>query len=239
MDAEDLLLRQFLGIRRRTRHGARPLDPLRQQREDGTWANFRGGPADLSTTIEAYVALRLAGDPPDAAHMARAPAFVLDRRGHRTGRVFTQMWLALFGAWPWDDLPALPPEVMFLPPWFPLNVYDFACWARQTIVPLTVVGAHRPVRPLGFTPQELRSGAPEPPTRPWSSWGGRFQRFDRALRCVRAAPLPATAPARPAPGDRVDPAPPGGGRKLGRDPAAVGLFADRPAPAWAIRWITR
>ena len=61
-------------------------------------------------------------------------------------RVFTRMWLALFGEWSWDQIPALPPEVIFLPEWFPLNIYDFACWARQTIVALTVVGAHRPVK---------------------------------------------------------------------------------------------
>src|SRR5438445_759963 len=75
-------------------------------------------------------------------------------------RVFTHMWLALFGAWSWDQIPALPPEVIFLPEWFPLNVYDFACWARQTIVALTVVGAHRPVRPLGFGVDEIRTGVP-------------------------------------------------------------------------------
>jgi squalene-hopene/tetraprenyl-beta-curcumene cyclase len=56
MDAEDLMLRHFLGR----------LDPdlaaatarwIRQnQRPDGTWATFFGGPPDLSTTVEAYVA---------------------------------------------------------------------------------------------------------------------------------------------------------------------------------------
>src|ERR1700761_3430950 len=77
MDAEDLLLRQFLGILR-----ADELEPAArwirsEQRADGTWANFAGGPADLSTTIEAYVALRLAGDTVDAAHLARAREFIV------------------------------------------------------------------------------------------------------------------------------------------------------------------
>src|SRR5690606_2646593 len=114
-----------------------------QQREDGTWATFHGGPGDLSTTIEAYVALRLAGDDPAAPHMDRARRFVVDAGGVEASRVFTRIWLALVGRWDWDDLPALPPEVMLLPPRVPLNIYDFACWARQTIVPLTVVFAHR------------------------------------------------------------------------------------------------
>src|SRR3954452_13517830 len=76
MDAEDLLLRQFLGIRDVGETAAAAVWIRSQQRPDGTWANFWGGPADLSTTIEAYVALRLAGDPVDAEHMRRAAAYV-------------------------------------------------------------------------------------------------------------------------------------------------------------------
>jgi squalene-hopene/tetraprenyl-beta-curcumene cyclase len=90
--------------------------------------------------------------------MKRAREVVLGLGGIEHSRVFTRIWLALFGEWSWDDLPALPPEVILLPPWFPLNVYDFACWARQTIVPLTIVGSHRPVRPLPFSLSELRVG---------------------------------------------------------------------------------
>ena len=65
MDAEDMLLREFLGIRR-AEETARSAAWIRsQQRPDGTWANFHGGPGELSTTIEAYWGLRLAGDPPE------------------------------------------------------------------------------------------------------------------------------------------------------------------------------
>ena len=69
-----------------------------QQRADGTWANFHGGPGDLSTTVEAWVALRLAGDRPDAPHMAAAPEFIRACGGIEATRVFTRIWLALFGA---------------------------------------------------------------------------------------------------------------------------------------------
>jgi len=72
MDAEDLLLREFLGIRDSSAL-ERAANWIRsQQRDDGTWANFYGAPADLSTTIEAYAALKLAGDPIDAPHMIAA-----------------------------------------------------------------------------------------------------------------------------------------------------------------------
>jgi squalene-hopene/tetraprenyl-beta-curcumene cyclase len=155
MDAEDLLMREFLGIRtgQETQAAARWIRS--KQRADGTWANFHGGPPDLSTTVEAYVGLRLAGDAPAAAHMAKAAAFIRDGGGVAATRVFTRIWLAMFGQWPWQDLPVMPPELIYLPAWFPLNVYDWACWARQTIVPLTIVGSLRPVRPLPFGLAEL------------------------------------------------------------------------------------
>ncbi|HEV7627068.1 MAG TPA: squalene--hopene cyclase [Streptomyces sp.] len=189
MDAEDLLLREFLGIRdeRTTREAARFVRS--QQRADGTWATFHGGPGELSTTIEAYVALRLAGDLPDAPHMARASAWVRQHGGVASSRVFTRIWLALFGWWRWSDLPELPPEMIFFPKWFPLNIYDFGCWARQTIVPLTVVSAKRPVHAAPFSINELHSdpACPNPPRRmaPLASWDGLFQRLDRALHSYR------------------------------------------------------
>ncbi|HET9379472.1 MAG TPA: prenyltransferase/squalene oxidase repeat-containing protein, partial [Streptomyces sp.] len=105
MDAEDLLLRQFLGIGDEATTRAAALFIRGEQRPDGTWATFHGGPGELSATIEAYVALRLAGDPPDAPHMARASARVRERGGIAAARVFTRIWLALFGWWKWEDLP--------------------------------------------------------------------------------------------------------------------------------------
>ena len=189
MDAEDLLLREFLGIRdeRTVQETARFVRS--QQRADGTWATFRGGPGELSTTIEGYIALRLAGDSPQAPHMARASTWVRARGGVAASRVFTRVWLALFGWWPWPDLPEMPPEMLYFPKWFPLNIYDFACWARQTIVPLTVVSAMRPVRPTPFPIDELHQdpARPSPPRRmaPAVSWDGAFQRIDRALQGYR------------------------------------------------------
>jgi len=166
MDAEDLLLREFLGIRDEAGTKASAAWIRSQQRSDGTWSNYYEGPADLSTTIEAYVALRLAGDATTEPHMAKAAEYVREAGGLERSRVFTRLWMALFGLWSWDDLPALPPEVIFLPRWFPLNVYDFACWARQTIVALTVVAAHRPSRPLRFGIEELRAGGSSPASGP-------------------------------------------------------------------------
>src|SRR4030088_3120273 len=63
MDAEDVLLREFLGIRETSATERSAAWIRSQQRDDGSWSTFHNGPGDLSTTIEAYVALRLAGDP--------------------------------------------------------------------------------------------------------------------------------------------------------------------------------
>ncbi|MEU5420628.1 squalene--hopene cyclase [Streptomyces sp. NPDC020667] len=193
MDAEDLLLRQFLGIQDEKTTRAAALFIRSEQRPDGTWATFHGGPGELSATVEAYVALRLAGDAPDAPHMAAASEWIRSQGGMAATRVFTRIWLALFGWWKWDDLPELPPEIMYLPKWVPLNIYDFGCWARQTIVPLTVVSAKRPVRPAPFALDELhtdpaRPSPPRPPA-PLASWDGIFQRLDKALHQYRKFPL--------------------------------------------------
>jgi squalene-hopene/tetraprenyl-beta-curcumene cyclase len=181
MDAEDLLLREFLRIRtpEDTEQAARWIRS--QQRDDGSWGTFAGGPVDLNTTVEAYVALKLAGDGVDEPHMAAARELILSLGGLEATRVFTRIWLAMFGEWSWDDLPALPPELIFLPSWFPLNVYDWACWARQTIVPLTIVSTLRPRRPLPFRLDELRTGRRMPVDDSWRTWAGRFVRLDRGL----------------------------------------------------------
>jgi len=190
MDAEDMLLREFLGIRKED-ETERSADWIRsQQRADGTWANFYGGPGDLSTTIEAYWALRLAGDQIDAEHMRVAADYIRSHGGLAGARVFTHLWLALFGLWSWDNVPALPPEAILMPSWVPLNVYDFACWARQTIVALSLVKAHRPVRELPFDLQELHVQPSEPAPEPKLSGRARLLAgFDRALRKYERHPL--------------------------------------------------
>ncbi|MFI0462605.1 squalene--hopene cyclase [Saccharopolyspora sp. 5N102] len=191
MDVEDLLLRQFLGIRTagETEQAARWIRS--QQRADGTWANFHGGPGDLSTTVEAYTALKLAGDDVAAGHMVAARSWILSRGGLEATRVFTRIWLALFGEWSWDELPEMPPELVLLPKWFPLNVADWGCWARQTVVPLTVVCTLRPRRDLGITVRELRTGRPAERVRPQWSWKYAFHSLDRILHRYHRRPVKA------------------------------------------------
>jgi squalene-hopene/tetraprenyl-beta-curcumene cyclase len=173
MDAEDVLLRHFLGILT-DKDLSESAGWIRgQQREDGTWANFYGGPGELSTTVEAYVVLKLAGDAPDEPHMKLATEWITASGGLAATRVFTRMWLAMSGLWSWDELPVIPPEIIYLPSAFPLNIYDWGCWARQTIVALAIVQSFRPSRPLPVRIGELYADRPVLPPKagrndPWS-----------------------------------------------------------------------
>jgi squalene-hopene/tetraprenyl-beta-curcumene cyclase len=189
MDAEDLLLREFLGIREAGPTERSAAWIRSQQNEDGSWSKFRGGPGDVSTTIEAYVALKLAGDQPDAEHMRTAAAFARAAGGLERARVFTHIWLALFGAWPWERVPALLPEIMLLPPWVPLNPYDFACWARQTVVAMSVVLAYRPQRALPFGIDELAGAREWSRPRGSTAAGRALVALDSVLHLYQRHPL--------------------------------------------------
>jgi squalene-hopene/tetraprenyl-beta-curcumene cyclase len=187
MDAEDLLLRHFLGILspETLKRAAARIRSL--QRRDGPWATFYKGPGELSATVEAYVALRLAGDAPTEPHMARAAEWVRVHNGVESARVFTHVWLAMVGCWDWENLPVIPPELVFLPPDWPLSIWSFACWARQTIVALSVIMAHRRSRPLPFRIEELEAGkAPRP--RRLKPVGRFFVGLDKVLHRYEALP---------------------------------------------------
>ena len=93
IDAEDLFVRHYLGILTPEQKASTARWIRSKQRYDGSWATFFNGPAHLSTTVEAYVALRLVGDPPDAAHMRHASDSIRGLGGVEHTRVFTRMWL--------------------------------------------------------------------------------------------------------------------------------------------------
>ena len=189
MAAEYLLLTHFLGIADDERWRKVVTYLKGRQSADGTWTIYFGGPPDLNATVEAYFALKLAGASPDDPYMRRAREFVLSAGGIPRVRVFTKIWLALFGQWDWRGVPALPPELMFLPRWFPLNIYDFASWARATIVPMLIILTERPVCPI---PENARIDElyPRGRKRPYSlpkpknmlSWKGFFDAADSVLR---------------------------------------------------------
>jgi squalene-hopene/tetraprenyl-beta-curcumene cyclase len=155
MTAEHVLLLTFLGLSHDDIRESAVRHLLGAQREDGSWGLYHEAAADLSTTIEAYVALRVLGLDAARPELRGALRVILDQGGVAHARVFTKIWLALFGAYPWEGVPSMPPELVWLPPSVPLNLYDFACWARGTVAPLLIVISRRPVRPLPFSLDEL------------------------------------------------------------------------------------
>jgi squalene-hopene/tetraprenyl-beta-curcumene cyclase len=164
MIAQHLFWLHFLGLRDRDTDRKLAIELLARRREDGTWSNWFEGPADLSTTLEAYVALKLAGADPGVA----SRDYIRSEGGAAASRVFTKCFLALLGQWPWQAIPTVPVEIVLLPPRSPFSIYTFACWARQTVVPLAAVQALRPVRAATVDLREIgaRPGLTRPPRRP-------------------------------------------------------------------------
>ena len=148
MEAEYLLLTYFLGVVDEARWRKLTNYILSQQRDDGSWGQYFGAPGDVSTSVECYFALKLGGVPADRAEMVKARDFILSRGGVPRSRVFTKIWLSLFGQWEWRGTPIMPPELMLLPNWSPLSIYEFSSWARATIVPMLIILTERPVRPV-------------------------------------------------------------------------------------------
>lgn len=148
MEAEFILLNFFLGIADEGKIRKLANQILKQQRDDGTWGQFYGAPGDLSTSTECYFALKLSGVSASEPNMLRARDFILSQGGIPETRVFTKIWLALFGQWDWKGVPVIPPEIMLFPNWFPVTIYDFSSWARATVVPLLVLLDKKPVREI-------------------------------------------------------------------------------------------
>jgi squalene-hopene/tetraprenyl-beta-curcumene cyclase len=148
LESEYILLMAFLGREKenKVRKAARYI--LGQARPDGGWSNYPGGPADLSVSVKAYFALKLAGHDPQSRAMRRARQAILDLGGAEHCHSFTKFYLALLGQFPYDNCPSVPPELMFLPRWAYINIYAMSSWTRTIVVPLSIFWAHKPVRQL-------------------------------------------------------------------------------------------
>ncbi len=109
------------------------------QAEHGGWPLYHGGELDISCTIKAYYALKLAGDSTDEPHIVRARTAILERGGAARANVFTRIALALFGQVPWRAVPYIPVEIMLMPRWFPFHLDKVSYWSRTVMVPLFIL----------------------------------------------------------------------------------------------------
>lgn len=171
-------------------------DHIRTLQSDthGGWPLFFEGDFNISASVKAYYALKIAGDDVDAPHMRRARGAILHHGGAETSNVFTRYALALFEQVPWRAAPVMPPELMLMPRWFPMNMWKLAYWSRTVVAPLLILAALKPKaeNPRGIDCQELFVTPPEK-VRKWhinptgSAWGEFFLALDKVLQ--RAGPL--------------------------------------------------
>ncbi|MCC6955597.1 MAG: squalene--hopene cyclase [Anaerolineales bacterium] len=167
-----------------------------KQNPDGSWATHYGGPGDLDVSIQCYLGLKIGGVPADDPMLQRSCEFIRSKGGPSKANVFTKIWLAVFGQYDYRGVPSLPPEIIFLPPWFYFNIYEFASWSRETLMALSIVLTNRPVYtlPANAGIDELFS---EPPSqRNYSlgplgtpfSWRAFFLIADRLLKLYEKTP---------------------------------------------------
>ncbi|OLC16869.1 MAG: squalene--hopene cyclase [Candidatus Rokubacteria bacterium 13_1_40CM_69_27] len=118
-----------------------------RQLPDGGFNLFEGGPTNLSATIKAYFAMKMASVAVDDPAMVRARERIRAMGGPARANVFTKIQLALFGEYDWNGVPAMPVEIMLLPPpFFLFNIYEVSYWSRTVIVPLLIIMDRKPVK---------------------------------------------------------------------------------------------
>src|SRR5436853_186535 len=160
-----------------------------RQAEHGGWPLYHGGDFDMSCSVKAYFALKLAGDSPQAPHMVRARAAILQRGGAARCNVFTRITLALFGQLPWRGVPYIPVEIVLLPRWFPFHLDKVSYWSRTVMVPLLILCTRQPAasNPRKVQIRELFTTPPEEERHSFRRPGGRQGVLSRAFLALAAS----------------------------------------------------
>ncbi|MGH9735523.1 MAG: squalene--hopene cyclase [Candidatus Acidiferrales bacterium] len=166
-----------------------------RQLPDGGWNIFYGGPAELNATVKAYVGLRLAGDPASAPHMEAAKRKIHELGGLEATNSYVRFYMAMFGAIDWRYVPAIPPELMLIPEWMRLSIFEMSSWTRAIVIPMTVICSMKPNwrMPEGIAFDELfKSPGAKPPSLKWDgrifSWRTFFLFADRLLKLYEHSP---------------------------------------------------
>ena len=139
--------------------------------------------------MKAYLALKLVGRDPASVPLQKARAAIATAGGPRAVNSFTKFYLALLGQLPYAACPAVPPEIVLLPEWFPVNLLRVSSWSRTMIVPLSLMWAFQPVRsvPRERGIAELFAGAPAPTSGPREGgWARFFRGVDRVMKGCEA-----------------------------------------------------
>jgi squalene-hopene/tetraprenyl-beta-curcumene cyclase len=148
LTSEYVMLRQALGLELESDRKEIIGWFLSEQNADGSWAIAPGHPGNISCSVESYLALKILGVQPDTAAMQKARSFIISAGGVAKVRIFSRIYLATFGLFPWTAIPELPAELILMPDTAFISIYRLASWARSTIVPLLIVAHHRPLYAL-------------------------------------------------------------------------------------------
>ena len=161
----------------------------KKQLADGGWSIFEGGPSELNASVKAYVALRLAGDALTAPHIVGAKEKIIELGGLEATNSYVRFYLAMVGAIDWGIVPSIPPELMLLPEWVPINIYEMSSWTRGIVIPLSIIYGNKPDwhLPEGVTVNELfKTKGEKPHSFDWDkriiSWRNVFLALDRAVK---------------------------------------------------------
>jgi squalene-hopene/tetraprenyl-beta-curcumene cyclase len=164
LESEYLLLLTWLGRERTPLARRLANELLHRQEPHGGWAQYPGGPTDVSASVKAYLALRAVGHAPHEPVMRKACEAILAAGGAERVNSFTRYYLALLGIIGYHQCPAVPPELILLPRWCPFNIYEMSAWSRTIVVPLSLLWAFQPKRDLpaeGLGVPELFLRSPE------------------------------------------------------------------------------
>jgi squalene-hopene/tetraprenyl-beta-curcumene cyclase len=148
LQSETILLLAFLGELESDLARKCAVHLLDTQLDDGGWGMYTGGKSDINNTVKAYFALKLTGHSANSSYMQRARVRALELGGVDKVNSFTRFYLAILGQIPHSACPAVPPQMMLLPKWFPINIYSMSAWSRTIFVPLSIVSALAPVREI-------------------------------------------------------------------------------------------
>ena len=198
LESEYLLLLAWLGREQTPLAKKCAAYLVEKQLASGGWAMYPGGKLEISGSVKAYFALKLTGHDPHADYMRLARGAIRDAGGADAVNSFTRFYLALLGQISYDQCPAVPPELVLLPTWSPINIYRMSAWSRTIVVPLSILWAKRPHRALpaerGIRELFLTDPADWPPLRcpglsgerGWFSWEQFFHGADRGLKWLEA-----------------------------------------------------
>jgi squalene-hopene/tetraprenyl-beta-curcumene cyclase len=150
MNAEFIIFNRFMGVSEPALEARLQRHLLDNQQPDGSWNLFPGGEGDLSTSIEAYFALKLAGMRAGDEQMMQARRWILSRGGIARSGTLARFYLAAMNQVPWDCTTGLPVEWILTPNWLPVNIYELSSWARATVVALMLLRAAKPVEEVDW-----------------------------------------------------------------------------------------